>query len=71
MLVVSASCLVGVAQDCSMYLCNVTPYFVPAVNSLLVQCNIKILYRESVEECKERESKKKQKKKWGKGEGRG
>ena len=42
-----------------MCLCNAIPYFVPAVNSLLVQCNIKILYRESVEECKERESKKK------------
>ena len=62
-LVVSASCLVGVAQDRSMCLCNVKPYFLPAVHSLLVQYNIKILYRESVGECKDRGSKKKKKKK--------
>ena len=60
-LVVSASCLVCMAQDRRMCLCNVTPlYFVPAVHRLLVQYNIKLLYRESVEECKERGSKKKQ-----------
>ena len=45
-----------------MCLCNVTPYFVPAVHRLLVQYDIKILYSESGEECEEKERKNKNKK---------